>query len=798
MRTTPRLLPFILTALAGCSSSALADSSWTNADGGSWSDPANWSNGVPGPADSALLPPLDADGYTITLAPGLSVKSLRVGATATLVGGSLGVTEALAVGTDLATGELTMSGVQATTGQVLVGRNGGTGSLTLRDSTVLQTSYAACAFGGVGTLEIRAGSTLVAGSLELFSASTLRLWSKPDAITPVIAATCARGGSLVLLAEPSVSLPNPLATMMTTWTAATGAFSSVVPPVVDGYTATFTILPTVIFVDSLDPFVALDIVVEPEPVFVGCSHSLDVIGTRLSGSHTSVCCANVDFTVSPPSAVITGLSGLAVVDDGPFTLSAEYVTFGVPVSGSRVLQGSTDHPYVYEVVSSDVHGDLGNGPSGAMSSPRWTADGRYVAFGSGATNLVVPDPEPLVYNLFVKDRWTGNVELVDVPPRGVAFNGPPDSALDIADDGRLVTFVRKTATESGVPRAQVWLRDREAGTTTLASRSPKGAPGNADSMSPRIAADGGSIVYVSVATNLVDGVSGQVLQILRYDVATGTTSLLSATHDGVPANNHCRNPAVSADGTIVAFDTLATNLWPDASGQRRVLVRDLARGAWSRVDVSSDGVPGNGVSQRPSLTRDGRFVSFESTASTLSALGSFNSHDIFVHDRATGATQLVTPFEALFSSGFTRSSISDDGDYVTCVGGSMSETADTGAELLRVRRSTLQADVVALTPWGNAAGVSLAAPQLSPDGGEILFSAPSKNLVPAAPAFPAVTLVRSLPVAMPGDLTGDGAVDAADLAALLGAWGGVAPGDLDGDGTVGATDLGLLLGAWTG
>jgi hypothetical protein len=352
-----------------------------------------------------------------------------------------------------------------------------------------------------------------------------------------------------------------------------------------------------------------------------------------------------------------------------------------------------------------------------------------------------------------------------------------------------------------VARTQVWLRDRQRGVTTLVSRSPAGVPGNADSLSPRIAGDGRSVVYVSLATNIVDGLSGNVFMILRYDVVNGTTTLLSATDGGVPANNHCEHPAISGDGTVVAFDTAATNLWPDTSGQRRILVRDLARDAWSRVDVSSDGVAGNGVSQRPSLTSDGRHLAFESNATNLSPFGLPHGSDVFVHNRLTGATQLVTTTASVLPSAYSRAGISADGEYVASVVASMQNSTGIGMELVRFRRATLVREVVARTQWGESAIVWTSVPQLSHDGSEVMFTAPSKNLVPktsSTTSFPDVTVIRAMPVAIPADLTSDGAVNAADLAVLLGAWGKASPGDLDGDGEVGATDFGVLFAAWTG
>ena len=128
--------------------------------------------------------------------------------------------------------------------------------------------------------------------------------------------------------------------------------------------------------------------------------------------------------------------------------------------------------------------------------------------------------------------------------------------------------------------------------------------------------------------------------------APGTTERVSVASDGTQADNISGRrgaPTSSADGRLVAFDSLASNLVPgDANGFDDVFVRDRATGTTQRVSVASDGTQGNNISSSPAISGDGRFVAFVSNASNLVPGDTSGVRDIFVHDRATGTTQRVS------------------------------------------------------------------------------------------------------------------------------------------------------------
>src|SRR5262249_22172880 len=139
------------------------------------------------------------------------------------------------------------------------------------------------------------------------------------------------------------------------------------------------------------------------------------------------------------------------------------------------------------------------------------------------------------------------------------------------------------------------------------------------------------------------GDTNAVFDVFVRDLATSTTTRVSVASDGTQANGASTNPAVSADGSLVAFRSLASNLVAgDTNGVADVFVRNRLTGVTERVSVASDGTQGNAQSINPVISADGRFVAFESTASNLVADDTNLASDIFVHDRVTGVTERVS------------------------------------------------------------------------------------------------------------------------------------------------------------
>jgi len=126
--------------------------------------------------------------------------------------------------------------------------------------------------------------------------------------------------------------------------------------------------------------------------------------------------------------------------------------------------------------------------------------------------------------------------------------------------------------------------------TALLSVATDGTHGNADSFAPSLSADGSTVAFASLATNLAAPGWPGVLNVFVRDQRTGHTARISDAPDGRPADGASRNPAVSGDGSVVAFESTAGNLVPgDTNGVSDVFVRDRVAGRTTRVSVASDG-----------------------------------------------------------------------------------------------------------------------------------------------------------------------------------------------------------------
>jgi Tol biopolymer transport system component len=285
-------------------------------------------------------------------------------------------------------------------------------------------------------------------------------------------------------------------------------------------------------------------------------------------------------------------------------------------------------------VSVATGGEQGNSDS---NTPSISADGRFVAFQSGATNLV-PGDNNLVWDVFVHDRLTGTTTRVSVAPGGGQANswsGEPS----INGDGRFVAFssgaTNLVPVDGSCPPghgAQVYVHDRVSGTNTLVSQNILGCPGTGPvSSNPSINADGRYVAFQSDSINL-PGANG-FTQIFVRNLQLGTTTLVSKSTLGASGLNFSNNSSISADGRFVAFQSIATNLVPgDTNSIDDVFVHDCLTGTTTRVSVASvGGGQGDNFSLTPRISGDGRFVAFQSGATNLVPSDSNGTFDVFVH-----------------------------------------------------------------------------------------------------------------------------------------------------------------------
>jgi Tol biopolymer transport system component len=316
---------------------------------------------------------------------------------------------------------------------------------------------------------------------------------------------------------------------------------------------------------------------------------------------------------------------------------------------------------------------LSSGGNQSNGDSDWTsisADGRFVAFESDASNLVPGDTNSHT-DVFVHDRETGSTRRVSVSSDGSEGNGDSEYA-SISADGGLVAF---SSAASNLVRGDsngtndIFVRDRTIRRTRRVSVSSAGSEGDGFSYSPSISADGRSVAYSSAATNLVPGDTNDDTDIFVRDRETARTRRVSVSSGGVEGNGNSGSPSLSADGRTVAFDSSASNLvGGDTNLSGDIFVRDREAGVTSRVSVSSVGTEGNGSSYAPTISARGRFVTFYSGAGNLVGTEDTNNYrDVFLHDRETGTTSRASVNSAGTIQGngdCSRPAISADGRFI--------------------------------------------------------------------------------------------------------------------------------------
>jgi Tol biopolymer transport system component len=288
---------------------------------------------------------------------------------------------------------------------------------------------------------------------------------------------------------------------------------------------------------------------------------------------------------------------------------------------------------VRERVSVGLDGSEANGPS---RSPAISADGRFVTFTSEASNLV-PGDQNGNSDVFLVDRQTRTVQLISLALSGVAGNGASYESA-ISADGRFVAFTSNAGDlvpDDVNNKSDVFIVDRQTSQAQLVSRTPSGsgANDNAGGYWPALSADGRFVAFASRASNLAPIDTNHGYDVFVFDRVMNTTELISSTPDGHAGNNASDWPSISADGRSVVFLSLASDLLPSSVGGRAdVYVFDRDQRELVRIGMALDGgVPnGFGYSDGFAITADARWIAFRSDATNLVLDDPSDSRDVFL------------------------------------------------------------------------------------------------------------------------------------------------------------------------
>jgi Ca2+-binding RTX toxin-like protein len=370
-------------------------------------------------------------------------------------------------------------------------------------------------------------------------------------------------------------------------------------------------------------------------------------------------------------------------------------------------------------------------------NPSISADGRFIAFESTATNLVVGDTNNKS-DVFVRDRLTEITTRISVNSTGNkgdfdAFN-PAISA-----DGRFIAFESNSTNLVAADTnniSDIFLHDRLNGTTTRISVGSTGQEGDRPSLNPSISADGRFVAFESNSTNLVAGDTNNNSDIFVHDIQTNTTTGISVDSTGNRGNIGSFNPSISADGRFVAFDSLADNLVAaDTNSTRDIFVRDIQTNTTTRVSVNSSGNQGNLGSISAVISANGRFVAFQSNASNLVTEDTNGTSDIFVHDRLSNITSMASvnsTGDRANRSSF-KPSISADGRFVAfdSLADNLAAADTNGTNDIFVRdRDTATTTRISVNSQGQGADITSFNPAISATGNVIAFDSFATNLLP--------------------------------------------------------------------
>ncbi len=393
-----------------------------------------------------------------------------------------------------------------------------------------------------------------------------------------------------------------------------------------------------------------------------------------------------------------------------------------------------EKPYAIERVSVDGEGNQGDGTSSRSSV---NSDGRYVAFSSYSTNFVPADKNG-TSDIFVYDRQAASIEMVSVDSEGLEGNlGSYRPCINT--DGRYVAFVSEASNllpndTNGV--SDVFVFDRQTRNIERVSISSSGGEGNKSSQNPSISADGRFVAFSSMATNLVEYDINNCLDIFVYDRNLDTIRRVPIyTMDGSEWYGDSINPSISSDGCYVAFQTNVKINHLDNDGPD-ILVYDIVNKNNEIVSCNNTGTYGDGGSGEPSISGDGRFVAFSSVAKNLVFGDMNNMSDIFVYDRQNDAIECVSiDKNGIQGNGNSFSpSISGDGRFVSfrssatnLVSGDTNNVDDIFV-YDRLNDSIRRMNVDGRGTQGD--GPCNGTPTISADGNYMTFQSEAKNLVP--------------------------------------------------------------------
>ena len=372
---------------------------------------------------------------------------------------------------------------------------------------------------------------------------------------------------------------------------------------------------------------------------------------------------------------------------------------------------------------------MGNKGGSYSSTPRISANGRYVVYTSDSDQIVDTDANG-AQDVFLYDRQTGKNEVVSRPD-GTTLEKDGwwnHGGGDVTDDGNLVVFDSNSFNlvpgKSGGQR-ELWLRDRSKNQTIRLLKGLNNAEPNNDSYDERITGDGRYVVFTSWASNLVADDNNGYADIFRLDRNDG--SIVRVTN----GNGSAWWPTISEDGRYVAFQSWADNLVSgDTNKQNDIFVKDLQTNTTILASVGENGQQAVISCDIPEISGDGRYVVWGTDSGNLVSNDTNNTADIFIRDLVANKTKRVTTSASgvQANSGSFWATINYDGRYVSFnswASNLVDNDTNNGIDIFRKDMLTGKVSKVSVQPDGTqSAGILVRyhpQPEMSADGSVVAF-----------------------------------------------------------------------------
>jgi len=397
-----------------------------------------------------------------------------------------------------------------------------------------------------------------------------------------------------------------------------------------------------------------------------------------------------------------------------------------------------------ERVSVSSAGGEGDAQSG-FSDPAMSANGRFVACASLATNLV-PDDTNGAWDVFVHDRSNGQTTRASVTPSGGQASGnsgwdlgPLGNGVDLSADGRWLGFMSSApdiVPFDGNGTTDVFVRDLALGKTFRVSVTSAGGEVHGPSTWPSVSHDGRYVAFASEAPDLVPLDGNGTSDIFVHDQLLGTTQRVSVSSSGSEGHGPSIYPAMAADGSVVGFSSEAPDLVPlDGNGLLDTFVYVLATGSTTRVSVDAAGLEVQGQSAMGDFSFDGRLVGFSCSAALVPEDGN-GAWDDYVRDLVSGTIERVSVGTGGVEGNDNSYglSLSADGRYVAFSGYASNLFPDDlnhDQDVFLRDRLTGATTLASASESGVHGNDESCYPELAADGALVAFNSISNNLVPA-------------------------------------------------------------------